>query len=216
MMDMDFVQNHLGSDFYNDRASHYTVVGDPINLGAIDRKHPDNRVRRFYDLAEAEGKLPEEDWVYQGFHLRNSEVGYTAVTMDCNTFRLVCLNGAIVAIADGRLLYRVHRGVENEAIDRLLDSAFQKMPTSWELNRRRMLSLLESGVLDVEAEMKRFLEKEKASKIFQEEVKKAYEGEPIQNKYGVWQAITRAAKLSMDMDKRHEYEEMAGRYLAAA
>lgn len=216
MDDVDFIQNHLGSDFYNDRASHYSIVSEPINMGPIDRKHGDDRVRRFYDLAEAEGKLPDADWVYQGFHFRNSEVGYTAVTIDCNTFRLVCLNGAIVSVKDGRLLYRIHRGIDDDSIDALLDSAFRKMPTAWELNKRRMSALQEGVVGDVEEEIKRFLGREKASKAFQEEVVKAYENEPLPNRYGVWQALTRAAKLSMDMEKRHEYEEMAGRYLAAA
>lgn len=216
MQDVDFIQNHLGSDFFNDRASHFSIVSEPVNMGPIDRKHDDDRVRRFYDLADAEGKLPEADWVYQGFHFRNSEVGYTAVTIDCNTFRLVCLNGAIVSVKDGRLLYRVHRGIDDDSIDGLLDSAFRKMPTAWELNKRRMSALQESTVGDIEAEIKRFLEKEKASKAYQDEVLGAFEREPLPNRYGVWQALTNAAKLSEDMEKRHEYEEMAGRYLAAA
>ena len=218
MKDVSFVQNHLGSDFFNDRTSHYSIISNPIDMGPIERNHIDARVRNIYDLAAAEGTLPDRDWVYQGIHFRNSEVGYTAVTIDSSTFRLACLNGVIVSIKGERLLYRVHRGIEDTAIDDLLFNAFDKMPIAWERNRKRMTSL-QGALVDreqVKVEIKRFLEREKASRAFIEEVKTAYEEEPIPSRYGIWQALTRAAKLSMDMEKRYEYEEMAGRYLAKA
>jgi len=216
MGDMGFMQNHLGTDFFSDRSSHYTVVGEPVNMGPIDRKHPDKRVRDIYDIAEKEGQLPAEDWVYQGFHFRNSEVGYTAVSIDSSTFRLVCLNGMIVTVKDGRLLYRVHRAIDDESIDGLLDGAFRKMPAAWEKNRRQMVALREVVLEDPEAEILKFLNRQKATKAFQDSVKEAYEAEPLPNRYGVLQALSRAAQGEPDMDKRVELEEMAGQYLALA
>lgn len=218
MSDFDFMQDRRKGTFYNDRASHYSIVSSPINMGPVDRKHRDARVRRFYEMAEREGKLPEEDWVYQGFHFRNSEVGYTAVTMDSSTFRLVCLNGAIVSNKDGRLLYRVHRDISDDAIDDLLSDAFKKMPTIWELNKRRMEALLTTAVggVAIENEIKRFLEKEKAPKSHLEKVIEAFDTEPLTNRYGVWQALSSAAQQQTDMEKKQAFEEMAGRYLAAA
>ena len=216
MNDVNFMQNHLGTDFYNDRASHYTIVGEPINMGPIDRKHPDDRVRRIYDIAEKEGALPTEDWVYQGYHMRNSEVGYTAVIMDGFTFRLVCLNGAIISIKDGRLLYRVHRSLDDEAIDSLLDGAFRKMPEAWERNRKMMVALRDVAVEDPEAEILKFLNRQKATKAFQDAAKEAYNSEPLPNRYGIMQALSRAAQQETDMNKRAELEEMAGHYMALA
>ena len=213
--DMEFM-HHLGTDFFNDRSSHFTVVGEPVNMGPIDRKHPDERVRRIYDIAEKEGELPKEDWVYQNFHLRNSEVGYTALTIDSSTFRLVCLNGVIVTVKDGRLLYRVHRSINDESIDGLLDDAFNKMPDAWKNNKRQMIALRENVLLDPEAEILKFLNGQKATKLFQKAVTEAYETEPLANGYGVLQALSRAAKDEPDMDKRVELEEMAGRYLSLA
>jgi hypothetical protein len=192
------------------------VLGDPVNMGPIDRKHPDKRVREIYDIAEREGQLPDEDWVYQGFHFRNSEVGYTAVTIDSSTFRLVCLNGMIVTVKDGRLLYRVHRAIDDDSIDILLDGAFRKMPAAWEKNRRQMVTLRETVLQDPEAEILKFLNRQKATKLFQEAVQKAYEAEPLPNQYGVLQALSKAAQGELDMDKRVELEEMAGQYLAQA
>ncbi len=185
-------------------------------MGPIDRKHPDERVRRIYEIAEKEGELPKEDWVYQNFHLRNSEVGYTALTIDSSTFRLVCLNGVIVTVKDGRLLYRVHRSINDESIDGLLDDAFNKMPDAWKNNKRQMIALRENVLLDPEAEILKFLNGQKATKLFQKAVTEAYETEPLANGYGVLQALSRAAKDEPDMDKRVELEEMAGRYLSLA
>jgi hypothetical protein len=213
---MGFMRDHLGTDYYNDRASHFTVIGEPVNMGAIDRNHPDEKVRNIYDIAEKEGQLPDADWVYQGFHFRNSEVGYTAVTIDSSTFRLVCFNGMIMSVKDGRLLYRTHRSIDDDSIDSLLDGAFNKMPAAWEQNRQRMVALQETTLQDPLAELLRFLDKQKATKLFQEQVKLAYEEEPLPNRYGVLQALTRAAKSETDMDKRFELEELGGRYMAQA
>lgn len=216
MSELSFIRNHLGSDFYNDRASHFTVVGEPINMGPIDRKHPDEKVRRIYDMAEREGLLPEDDWVYQGYHMRNSEVGYTAITIDATTFRLVCLNGAVVSVKDGRLLYRMHRGLDDDAIDALLDGSFRKMPGAWDQNKRRLLALQSAALEDPLAEIIKFLDRVKATKLFQDKVKEAYDMEPLATRYGVLQAITRAAQAEEDMDKRFELEELAGKYMSLA
>lgn len=211
-----FIQNHLGSDFFNDRASHYCAVSEPVNMGPIDRGHPDKRVRDIYTIAEKEGLLPDDDWIYQGFHFRNSEVGYTAVTIDSSIFRLVCLNGMIVASKKGRLLYRVHRSIDDKSIDSLLDGAFRKMPESWERNRKKLISMRDEEIAEPEKEIVGFLTRQKASKVFQESVLEAYAAEPLPNKYGVMQAISRAAQQEKDMDKRALLEEMAGQYMERA
>lgn len=215
MDDMGFM-HHLGTSFYNDKASHFSMVADPIDMGPIDRNHPDKSVRDIYDIAEKEGQLPERDWVYNGLHFRNSEVGYTAVTIDSTCFRLVCLNGCIISINDGRLLYRMHRGISDEAIDELLDSTFRKMPSSWEANRKRMLALKDTTLEDPEAEILKFMDRKKQTKKFADQVKEAYEAEPLPTRYGIIQAITRAAQSELDMDKRFELEELAGQYMQAA
>jgi hypothetical protein len=215
--ELGFMKNHLGTDFYNDRASHFTVVGEPINMGALDRVRPETKA--IYDLAEREGKLPDGDWIYQGFHMRNSEVGYTALTIDGFTFRLVCLNGAIMTVKGGRMLYRVHRALDDMQIDNLLDDTFRALPSQWDLNRSRMSALREQtldGEEEVNNEISKFLTKQNATKAFIDEVKEAFKAEPIRSRFGVLQAITRAAQGVRDMEKRFDLEEMAGAYLAAA
>ncbi|MFW9801035.1 MAG: hypothetical protein ACFFFC_00160 [Candidatus Thorarchaeota archaeon] len=217
--EMEFIKNRYSDDFYNDRASHYTMTGEPINLGPIDRNSKNEIVRAYYAAAEKEGLLPDNDWVYQGLHIRNSEVGYTALTIDCTIFRLVCLNGAIVSTKQGRLLYRTHRNIDAKGIDKILNPVFVKMPKAFNSNQQRIIVLRDSVVKDPNEEIEKFLQKQKATKLFIEKTKNAFNEEPINNKYGVWQAIARAAKMELstkNMEKRFELEEIAGKYLMAA
>jgi len=52
-----------------------------------------------------------------------------------------------------------------------------------------------------------------APKHFRDLAIKKHEDEPLNNGYGVLQAITRAAQEYEDMDKRFEFEAMGGKVL---
>jgi hypothetical protein len=210
--------NHLSkkSSWGNDHCNHYTVVGQPINMGDIDRKHPDPKVRQIYDIAEAEGALPSSDLVYPGFHMRNSEVGYTAITIDEFNFRLVCLNGMMLTAGESRLMYRQHRPIEDAVLDRQLNDVFEKIPVRWENTRVKMTKLQELQLEHAEKEIEERLLKLEAPKHFRDAAVKAFEKEPLPNMFGVVQAITRAAQEYDDMDKRFEFEALAGRVLQRA
>lgn len=214
--DFRFMQDRLGTDFYDDRTSNYAMVSDRISLGPINREHPNSQVRRVYRMAEAEGLLPEEDWVYQGLCFRNSEVGYTALTVDADMFRLLCLNGAIISTDGGRILYRTHRAIDDGAIEKLLRVVFTSTPALLERNRKMVTALSNAATEDPVTEMLKFLERQKATKAFQEAAIEAYAKEPLANRYGVMQAIARAARDVADMNRRVELEELAGRYMAQA
>jgi len=213
--ELQFMPNHLSkkSSWGNDHCNYYTMVGQPINMGAIDRNHSDPQVRRIYDMAELEGALPDNDLVYPGFNMRNSEVGFTAITIDEFSFRLVCLNGMMITTGDSRLMYRRHVPIEDGALDKQLSSVFEKAPVRWEETRQQM-SLTQTVTLDnpaqiIEDELKRL----DAPKHFRDLAVKKHEEEPLKNGYGVLQAITRAAQDYDDMDKRFEFESMSGRVL---
>jgi hypothetical protein len=215
---LNFMPNHLSkkSSWGNDHCNHYTVVGQPINMGDIDRKHPDPKVRQIYDIAEAEGALPSSDLVYPGFHMRNSEVGYTAITIDEFNFRLVCLNGMMLTAGESRLMYRQHRPIEDAVLDRQLNDVFEKIPVRWENTRVKMTKLQELQLEHAEKEIEERLLKLEAPKHFRDAAVKAFEKEPLPNMFGVVQAITRAAQEYDDMDKRFEFEALAGRVLQRA
>lgn len=213
--DLNFMGNHLSKKtrWGNDRCNHFTLVGEPINMGAIDRNHSDPNVRHIYDIAEAEGMLPKDDIVYPGFHMRNSEVGFTAITIDEFSFRLVCLNGMMITTGDSRLMYRQHRPIEDAELDKQFMTVFNKIPVRWEDTRKRLSTMQARPVEHPEAIIEEELKRLDAPKHFREAAIKAFEKEPLKSNYGIVQAVTRAAQDYEDMDKRFELEAMAGKVM---
>lgn len=213
--ELNFMPNHLSRkpSWGNDHCNYYTMVGQPVNMGPIDRNHPDPDVRRIYNIAATEGALPEDDLVYPGFNLRNSEVGFTAITIDEFSFRLVCLNGMMLTFGDSRLMYRRHVPIENSQLDKQLDAVFTKAPIRWE-KTKQMMSMSQAITINnpaqvIDDELKRL----DAPKHFRDLAVKKHETEPLNSGYGVLQAVTRAAQEYEDMDRRFEFEAMGGRIL---
>jgi hypothetical protein len=198
-----------------DKSSHFSVFTDPVSMGKIVRGK-DKEASKWYSIAESEGALPEEDWLYPGFKLRNSEVGYSALTVDEYSFRLVCLNGLLISSGNQRLLYRQHRSIEDAELDKLLKKVFTAAPERWDATIGQMRTLREAHLPDARLVLEDVLARMSATKKFREEAFVAYSKEPLGTKYGVLQAITRAAQNYEDVDKRSEFESMAGKYLAAA
>ena len=215
---LKFMADHLSSNsaFGNGHCQHYTIVGERVDMGPIDRDHPDDRVRNIYRIAEAEGQLPEKDFVYNGFHMRNSEVGYTAITIDDFTFRLVCLNGMMMSTGKSRLMYRQHRPIEDKELDKQFSNVFNQIPVQWEQTRQQLVGLQGTDVTEPEKQLSEELKKMGASKKFAEAAVKAFELEPLKTRYGMLQAITRAAQDITDMDKRYEMESLAGAFMQRA
>lgn len=213
--ELRFMENHLHKKggWGNDHSNHYTIVGPQINLGPLKLDHPDKAVRHGYELAAMEKLLPEGDMVYPGFHIRNSEVGFTAITIDEFSFRLVCLNGLMITTGDSRLMYRQHRPIEDGELDRQLNQVFERAPLRWETTRQQLVTSQDQAIANpaefLETELKRL----DAPKYFREAAIKAFETEPLPNVYGAVQAITRAAQGIEDMDQRYEFEALAGRVL---
>lgn len=214
----NFMHNHLHrkGSWNNDHCHHFTLVGDPINMGAIQKDHADKNVRHIYRIASAEGMLPEEDIVYPGFHMRNSEVGYTAVIVDEFSFRLVCLNGMMMTVGDSRLMYRQHRPIDDATLDKQIGEVFENAPVRWEGTRKKLTDMRENDVAEAEKMIDDTLKKMDAPKHFRDAAVKAFESEPLRTEFGVLQAITRAAQDYEDMDQRFEFEALAGRFMTRA
>lgn len=220
MDSLQFLKTHMSpvGRLNNDHCSYYSMIGrEPVNVGPIDVNHPDQNVRRIYALAQREGKLPDADWVYQGLQLRNSEVGYTAVQINEMLFRLVCLNGAIVAVGESQLFYRIHRTVKDEDLDKELGAVFAQAPERWRITERNLKMLAAIPLTEPLVELEKQLVKMKATQAVVEKAKAAFAQEPIPTMYGVVQAITRAAQTyEDDMDARYELEELGGQLVANA
>ena len=123
----------------------------------------------------------------------------------------------IISVGESRLLYRQHRPIEEAALDKQLGDVFNKLDTRWALTKQRLQLLSGIMINDAEKEIEAQLNKLEATKVFIKSAQDAWKLEPLDNMYGVLQAITRAAQgINEDMDKRVDLEEMAGRLLSKA
>lgn len=183
-----FLKYDLTGRWATDRSSHYTLLGDPI------------------DILE-NGK----EIIFPGIYIQNSEVGYSALTIDAYYYRLVCLNGLIVNVSSSRLLYRQHRAIKDEVMDNQLSKVFTEIPVQWGEMRNLMSIGFKNSITDpldrLETELKFF----KVPMDFIKKVKLSYEKEPMPTIYGLTQAITRTAKESTLPIERFEYEKLGGK-----
>ncbi len=210
--DMRFMQDHLGGDFLDDRSSHYSVVSEMVKLGELTEEN-----NYLYNAAQAEGQLPDGDYMWYGWHLRNSEVGFSALSICSFTYRLLCLNGAIQMTDGGKVLYRIHREISDPDIDKLLRDAFRKLGGVWRNNMNHVQALKDVAVEKPDAELRDFLGSVKAPQKFVDDAIAAFQEEPHKTRFGVMNAIARAAQNTIgDMNKRYDLEGLAGQYTMQA
>lgn len=207
-----FLQHYGRNVWGNDHSHYYTVVGRGVNVGEIEYNHADQAVKDAYAVGGSE-ELGTEDWVYQGFTIRNSEVGFTAVIVDEFFLRLVCNNGAMVTSGGGRLMYRTHRPIGDAELDNQFKQVFDSAPDQWERTGKTLLALKAAPIHDPIAELDKILTSMETTKKFRELAAEKFKLEPLPSAWGVLNAITRAAQDNDDMDKRFELEALAGTFL---
>jgi hypothetical protein len=194
IQDFYFIENRIGDTFFGDRSSHFSAVTNP----------------------EVIPGLPKKDMLFPGFHLRNSEVGFCALTMDISFIRLVCLNGLFVRDKLFTLLRKVHRKIEDEALNTLLSEAFGNVSPTIDRTRKQFTYLINSFIEHPHDEIERFLTNNRSTDTLKRRAKISYDKDPHKSKWGVLQAISRSAQEETDRNKQFEVEALAGKYLAAA
>lgn len=183
-------------DWLTDKSTHITgMFRDPLTI-----EQPDS---------------PPETY-YHGFHIRNSEVGFAAVTIDDFWFNLLCANGLIVMDERRNLYRRRHIGVDDDVLEDELNKVW---PLIAERKDKTQRALEESVAVSVERPletMRSFLRRHNIPKYLINSATDAYEADPRPTRYGITQAITAAARQLDDPDKRLDMERVGGRFLLAA
>ncbi len=85
-----------------------------------------------YSAVHVEAFDLDGDRLHPGFHLRNSEVGASALSRDDHWLRLVCSNGLMVRVGGKRSLYRTHRAIEDDQLAAALVIAIGRLPERWQ------------------------------------------------------------------------------------
>jgi len=191
-----FISNRFGRLENGDRTSNYTAILDPRNLNKDYSK--------------------KKDWVFPGYHIRNSEVGCSALTVSISFLRLVCLNGLIVTEKSDRLVYLTHRPKDVSDIEDYLEAGMSLLDRRIEETYLRIRGLKNLTVEDPEEEIRKFMGAQKQTKLLTQHAIDAYKEEPDPTKFGVLQAISRASQQSENVEKIYEIEAMASKYLRAA
>lgn len=175
-----------------DRGSYYVAVtGDDVDLG---------------------NGVPDPHRM--GWHLTNSEVGAAALRILEYVLRLVCTNGLVMRVAQ-KLFYRVHRATSDESIDRDLAYALALLPERWEASTKALRAARHDTMADPEETLRDFFADRADIRPHTDAVLAAYREEPEPTRFGLVQAITRAAQ-QVGTEDRLALESLAGEIIAEA
>ena len=170
-----------------------------------------------YTAVHAEAFDLDGDLLHPGFHLRNSEVGASALSLDDHWLRLVCLNGLMVRVGGKRSLYRTHRAIEDDQLAAALVIAVGRLPERWKAVFAWMRSAKATPVPHPDDAVAAVLgDSAEVPKALLEEAQRVVlrDGDPT--RFGVVQAITLVAHhTNKDPNVRFAMERLAGDYLAA-
>ena len=153
------------------------------------------------------------DLLHPGFHIRNSEVGGAPLSLDDHWWRQVCTNGLMVRIGGKRSLYRIHRAIENEALDGGLVVAIARLPQRWQTSFAWMQAAKRVEVQHPDDEVAAILGD--SPKALLKEAQRVVLRDGDYSRFGVVQAVTYVAHVAnTDPNVRFQMETLAGQYLA--
>jgi hypothetical protein len=151
-----------------------------------------------------------------GIHFRSSEVGFGPLVADLLVYRQVCANGMIAQTEKSSMLHKQHRFIDPATIGTEIGMVIEASRHRQSEVLDRLTALRDHRLEDPKATMQMWLRLEKVSETLIKASSEAYDKEPIRSRFGVLQAMTRAAQ-SFPLDGgRTELETLAGRYLAAS
>jgi hypothetical protein len=150
-----------------------------------------------------------------GLIVRNSDVGFSSLTVALHLTRLVCSNGMTVA-EDKAILHLAHRHFDPDVLKKALASGLAELPSRL-LRAGRALELsAHHGVVDVEAALVAVLRIARLPLRFLAVLVAAYHREPHQSVFGISQAVTLAAQdPTVSAEERVALETASGQYVAS-
>ncbi len=170
-----------------------------------------------YTAAHAEAFDLDGDRLHPGFHLRNSEVGASALSLDDHWLRLVCTNGLTVRVGGKRSFYRTHRSIEDDQLAAALVIAVGRLPERWQTSFAWMQAAKSMTVPHPDDAIAAILgDSAEVPKGMLEEAQRAVLRVGDFTRFGIVQAVTYAAHAAnQNPDIRFAMERLAGDYLAA-
>jgi hypothetical protein len=161
--------------------------------------------------ADVDLGLAKPDRHKSGFLVANSEVGSRSLGLLAWVWRLVCTNGMVAP--ESQLFRMVHRKRIGEAMGPRLADAFRQLPGKWQRAETLLREARREILRDPPAQLEALIEEHKELRPMSKAVHDSYELEPDPTRFGIVQALTRAAQL-VSPERRLVVEEIAGQVAA--
>ena len=163
-------------------------------------------------LEEIDLGTGKQDRHRNGFLVANSEVGSRSLGILVWVWRLVCSNGLVAP--DSRIFRLVHRQRKNTSMGRNLEGAFGLMPENWKRAETVLRNARRDALADPRLALELLIKARAELRPLSESILAAFEADPEPTRFGLVQALTRAAQ-SVSPERRLAVEEMAGQVAAA-
>ncbi len=150
---------------------------------------------------------------YCGFHIRNSSVGFTALSISVYFLRLACTNGMLVAQGTFRLLYRTHRKIDDDSLNTLMRNAFSRISLIWQQGLAFLDASRTQSIVNPETIIKSVLRQVPGMGSYHKDVLSELKRQSLTpTTWDLIQAITHVARKTKP-DHRFELERLAGNLL---
>ena len=155
--------------------------------------------------------VKEVGLVHGGLLLRNSQVGFARLVANLHLIRLVCTNG-MTCPSVAPLIRAVHRHIDLDRVRGRIVDGLADVPAKLHRGVRVVGRSLEDHVQNVEDHVRDVLRDARVSMKLADSVMRAYAREPHASRFGIVQAITRAAQ-DVSPEVRDAMERAAARYV---
>jgi len=162
---------------------------------------------------EVDFGIAKPDRHRNGFLIANSETGSRSLTLLVWIWRLVCTNGLIAP--ESSVFRMVHRRQKDGVMQEKLGRAVRLLPEYWQRAERTLRNARLDPVDDPHAALEVMVTAHPQLRPISDSVYDAYDQDPEPNRFGLIQAITRAAQALRPED-RLTVEEFAGRIASMA
>jgi hypothetical protein len=152
--------------------------------------------------------IAKPDHHRNGFLIANSETGSRSFTLLVWIWRLVCTNGLVAP--ESQVFRMIHRRQKSGVMQEKLARAVRLLPEYWQRTEMTLRHARQDAVADPRASLEVMVTAHPQLRPIAESVYDAYEEDPEPNRFGLVQAITRAAQALRPED-RLTVEEFAGR-----
>jgi hypothetical protein len=164
-------------------------------------------------VEEVDLGIEKPDRHKNGFLVANSEVGSRSLTILAWVWRIICTNGLVAP--ESKLFRMIHRRRKAESMGRRLAEAFTVLPEKWRRVEMVLRTARRESVAEPRKALDTLVEVHPQLGALSNAIHSAYEADPEPTRFGLVQALTRAAQ-GISPERRLEVEEAAGKIAAEA